>query len=290
MKNVEMPLTSSNIQDYLFCRVPFGVISSPFLLGARVDRHLDSYSSDIERLLKRDIYMDNVITGAKSKEESMLFYDTSKRIFSEASMNLSEWITKSDEFNDTIPVYDRAGQKTIKVLALSWNTVEDTIRLKRDLGDTCVTKRDMLKQGASVFYPLGLFSSITLRGKLLLQNIWMKKLDWDDPIDESEIKVWSSLKEDLFRISDLKVRICVSIQGKDALSNLLCFCDASTRAYSTNIYLEQQSDDERKSELIFSKTRIAPTYGSTTPRLELIALLIGVRSFTVCEGATTFGD
>ena len=45
-----------------------------------------------------------------------------------------------------------------------------------------VTKIDVLKEISSVFHPLGLFSSVLLKGKLLLQTLWSKQLDWDDVI------------------------------------------------------------------------------------------------------------
>ena len=56
----------ANKQEYRFCRVPFGVISSPFLLGATIESHLDSCENELANKLKRDIYVDNLITGTST--------------------------------------------------------------------------------------------------------------------------------------------------------------------------------------------------------------------------------
>ena len=51
----------NNIQMYRFCRVPFGIISSPFLLAAAIDYHLKNCNSDVDEKIRENIYVDNVI-------------------------------------------------------------------------------------------------------------------------------------------------------------------------------------------------------------------------------------
>ena len=59
---------------------------------------------------------------------------------------------------------------------------------------------------------------------------------------------------------------------------LLAFCDASEKAYSLTIYLRSSQDGEMTTNLIFSKSRVAPRKLVTIPQLELMSTLIGVRS------------
>ena len=78
---------------------------------------------------------------------------------------------------------------------------------------------------------------------------------------------------------------------------LVCFCDASAKAYATAVYLHQSFDDTCKADLIFSKTCLAPQ-NTTIPRLELLAVLIGIQAlkFVLKElylnisGKTVFTD
>ena len=88
-----------NIQEYRFCRVPFGVISSPFLLGATIDSHLESYNTVLTDSLKRDIYVDNLITGTETTKDAVQMYHSIKQIFQEASMNIREWISNDESVN-----------------------------------------------------------------------------------------------------------------------------------------------------------------------------------------------
>lgn len=57
----------------------------------------------------------------------------------------------------------------------------------------------------------------------------------------------------------------------------MCFCDASAKAYATALYFHQKNERKTKVDLVFAKCRLAPLKRITIPRLELMAVLIGVR-------------
>ena len=82
---------------YRFCRVPFGIISSPFLLAATIDCHLKNCNNEVSETIRKNIYVNNVITGALSCQEAVYLYNVFKQVFKGAAMNLRDWLTNSQE-------------------------------------------------------------------------------------------------------------------------------------------------------------------------------------------------
>ena len=70
-----------NVQIYRFCRVPFGIISSPFLLAAMIDLHLQKYRNPVAEKIRDNIYVDKLLTGADTKDKLKELYHESKDIF-----------------------------------------------------------------------------------------------------------------------------------------------------------------------------------------------------------------
>ena len=81
LKDLNIPQTENNLQILRFTRVPFGVISSPFLLGATILYHLKKKETEVAKKIERDIYMDNVITEENSTNKAVAFYHAAKLIF-----------------------------------------------------------------------------------------------------------------------------------------------------------------------------------------------------------------
>ena len=75
LRNKNILEVEDNIQAYRFCRVPFGIISSPFLLAATIDYHLKNSDFNIANNIRNNIYVDNVITGTQTVSEAIEFYN-----------------------------------------------------------------------------------------------------------------------------------------------------------------------------------------------------------------------
>ncbi|GFY24395.1 pro-Pol polyprotein [Trichonephila clavipes] len=74
-----------------------------------------------------------------------------------------------------------------KVLGIPWDVVHDyfTIDVKGLLQlDTSkpITKRIVLQSAGKIYDPVGFLSPYTIRLKCLLQELWLRKLSWDDEL------------------------------------------------------------------------------------------------------------
>ena len=196
-------------------------------------------------------------------------------------MNLRAWISNNDEVNATFTTADKAEVKSLKVLGHKWNIADDTISLKTTITNSSVqnmTKRLILKRIASIFDPMGLICPVMLPVKVFLQNLWSKNLDWDEHLCDKDQKIWATVTTDLENLSQCCVSRCITRQNQtDVEYRLLCFSDASEKAYAAVIYLNEMSGQRSTTNLVFAKSRLNPLKKISIPRLELLAVVIGLR-------------
>ena len=169
------------------------------------------------------------------------------------------------------------------MLGLSWIVNEDILSLNQiALEPTSdVSKRQVLKHIAAVYDPLGLFSPVTLPGKLFLQELWNQKLSWDETLSSQDRDKWGNIQTDLKNLPSCRVSRYIGLtqeSQKMATYQLVSFCDASKHAYAGVVYLYQKIGKTCKVDLVFSKLRLAPNKAVSIPRLELLAALIGTRA------------
>ena len=169
----------------------------------------------------------------------------------------------------------------MKILGFTWIMRTDQMVINVHTGadtESILTKRAVLKQIASAFDPLGLFSPVILRGKIFLQHLWNQNLSWDETLSSQDVIQWLDIEEDIHKLkSSTFQRYIGFMQQEKCTYHLLAFSDASKSAYATYVYLYQECGKLRKVDLVFSKTRLAPNKDIGIPRLELLAAVIGTR-------------
>lgn len=272
--------------------MPFGIICSPFLLEGTLRFHLKKEGSCIAKLIGDNIYVDNVCVGVSSAEEALHFYKEAKGIFKGASMNLQEWTSNCDEFLNHLPEKERLKGNVIKVFGLVWNQAEDYIQIpsfKVNLDEFNITKRQVLSGISKLYDPLGLISPVTLLGKLFLQKLWSSnKLNWDEHLSPPLWDEWKGLVQTWQKLHTLRIpRYIGQPDQDDSICQLIVFCDASAKAYAATVYLRIVNRESVQVNLVFSKLRLAPLETKrlgkgkvTLPRLELLAVVIGVRAIS----------
>ncbi|VDO76067.1 unnamed protein product [Heligmosomoides polygyrus] len=193
VRDIGRPPTPENIVVYRFTRVTFGLNASPFLLASTIEFHLDNMTSgsSMGQEIKENLYVDNLIIGAESKEEALDKYYIAKDIFTGLSMNLREYLSNDEDFNKTIADDDQSKTSSPKVLGVSWNPSKDTIVLRGTMSTTSiVTKRTVTMQLASVYDPLGLLVPVLLPAKVFLQSLWKDEYSWDTPLSPHLREQW----------------------------------------------------------------------------------------------------
>ncbi|GFT02924.1 integrase catalytic domain-containing protein [Trichonephila clavipes] len=286
------------LQVYRFNRVIFGVNSSPFLLAATIKYHIEKYNEihpiTVQHL---DSFMnvDDWITGQDTREEALFMSRHAKNIMKEAGMEMRKWISNDTvlmaqwaaEGFDTHPMDAsiRLGTNKTKVLGMAWQTLDDCLTLdtKGLLEFVSINennKRFMLQTIGKIFDPLGLLSPFTIRIKCLIQELWIKKITWDDILPPKLKEKWLIRCKELPLLDNLRIPRLVLDSTNDEVSDLIeihIFCDASKLAYGAAAYVKVRKQNEKLVNLITSKTRVAPLKAVTLPRLELLGALVAAR-------------
>ena len=168
---------------YRHRRVVFGVNSSPFLLGATIEYHLENLlelakSREEQRVLtqlKESFYVDNCVTSVKTQEERADFQSRATETMQRGGFKLRGW-----EFTGT-----DVDQGPSSILGILWNKSADTLSLCLNFTDcieTAITKRKILSAAHKLFDPLGWCCPTLLIPKLMLKDLWLEKIGWDSEV------------------------------------------------------------------------------------------------------------
>ena len=164
-------------------------------------------------------------------------------------------------------------------LGLCWDINTDMFTFKVAVTDKPYTRRGVPSIVNSVFDPLGLAAPVTIRGRLLLQELSRGVQDWDAPLPVKKVSTWEKWKSSLEELSSLLVPRCyvpISL-SKPMYTELCLFSDASNWAIGAVAYLRAVTKEGCcEVGFVMGKAKLSPQPEPTIPRLELCGAVLAV--------------
>ncbi|XP_064485951.1 uncharacterized protein LOC135398480 [Ornithodoros turicata] len=262
------------VETWRMTRVPFGAKSSPFLLAVSITHHLQSAAAqcpETAALLSTHFYVDDLVVAVGSSQEASLLYRQARDILLEAGMKLVKWTSNDMKLRTLFQDEGTTSMSTTplrKVLGLNWDIDSDEIQLSvksltEFLERRADTKRYVLQAVSRTYDPLGYVAPYVITAKILLQRIWLAKLQWDDQLPEALMNTWHRWCQEVTMLSDFRVprRLSgASAPLQESTQSLHVFSDASTKAYGAAVYLVLQSDDGNiEISIVLAKARVPPS-------------------------------
>ncbi|XP_062703517.1 uncharacterized protein LOC134285973 [Aedes albopictus] len=164
--------------------------------------------------IKNKHYVDDYLDSVDTEEEAVELALEVAEVHSKTGFRIRNWVSNRTSVLEAIGEANPAAVKSLsmnsqsafeRVLGISWIPGDDvfcfTINLQGDLeSEVAPTKRTMLSFVMKIYDPLGLVGSLVIQGKILLQDVWRAKIDWDEQISEdlfSRWKLWLQMLKEL---------------------------------------------------------------------------------------------
>jgi hypothetical protein len=203
------------IETFRLKTVTYGLGPSPFL-AIRCINELASINMEhfpiTSKILLRDFYVDDVLTGADSLETALQIRKELTTILQQAGFELRKFASNnitllpSNNSSDKFTSLDMQTQN--KTLGVIWEHNTDNIKYSVDPGQLTshkFTKRNILSIIAKLFDPLGLVGPVTVVAKIILQEVWASKIDWDDSLPSTILSKWSTFLQNFITLNSLTV-------------------------------------------------------------------------------------
>lgn len=300
--------------EYVMSSLIFGSKASPTSALFVKNKNAEDFKKSMPEAvwsIQNSSYVDDFLDSFETQNIAIKTVKDIEVINSKGGFEMHTWISNdkevATEVNQTkihLGTEINLEQNTLldknieKVLGLRWDTVTDVIRFNVNLSSISEnilqykekpTKRIFLKIIMSVYDPLGLIAPFIIQSKIIMQDVWVNKIEWDGKIGDTQFEAWKKWLNELQEVTLCHIPRCyVSHSKRKVKQDLHIFCDASTKAYASVGYWRVEFyDGSVETNIIASKSRVAPLKPISVPRLELQAALLGTRLAKMIENEHT---
>jgi hypothetical protein len=186
---------------------------------------------------------------------------------------MRKWVSNESNVlppNESQSEFLNLNKEINKTLGLFWNNIQDTLHYKYepDTEVSTITKRTILSTISKFFDPLGLIGPLITKAKILLQKLWLLKIDWNQSVPENINIFWLQFVEELPSLHDISISRFVLGKQKIKRTELHGFCDASQAAYGAVLYIKFIDHKQNcHVNILCAKSRVAPIKTISLPKL-----------------------
>ncbi|XP_067622000.1 uncharacterized protein [Eurosta solidaginis] len=219
--------------------VTYGMASAPYLAIRSLNYLADLYQSNFvigSNIVKSSFYVDDLLCVADSIAELSRIQDEVTELLKLGGFDLAKWHSNHQRFRyETTDKDLNLDTSLTSTLGLKWDQIQDNFIfsfLPKQPRKDRVTKRTILFIASSLFDPLGLVAPVIVTAKILLQELWLLKLERDESVPQNIQSAWKAFVNNLSDLSSVKVpRYCLSTNIQSL--QIHGFCDSSIRAEFT---------------------------------------------------------
>jgi len=189
---------ADEISEYQMLVHIFGKADSPCCANYSLKRTaLDqpNIKDSVIESIDRDFYMDDYLKSDASKESLLDLSNDVIRVLSKANFRLRKWISNSQYILDNFQPSEcllssqklddiNSNDSNYRTLGILWNIKSDLFKINYSSKDYPESKRGLLGLLCSVFDPIGIVAPCLIEPKLIIQELWRRKIEWDDPLPQ----------------------------------------------------------------------------------------------------------
>ncbi|XP_046145647.1 uncharacterized protein LOC123988932 [Osmia bicornis bicornis] len=284
------PSSSETPVEYRLTTVTYGTACAPYLAIRTLLQLAEEERSHFPlgaRCLESNTYVDDTFAGADELAVAVNIRQELIALLRSAGVELHKWAANHP---DLLPFNMRQSgsddsksisfDESVKTLGVQWNPGQDEFRFTtldfKSLSGA-VTKRSVLSSIARLFDPLGWLAPITIAAKILMQDLWILKCEWDSALPVEVRDRWLEYCNSLSALPTLSIGRWLGASCNSEVQ-IHGFSDASSRAYAAAVYIRINEGDGRfRTSLLSAKSRVAPVKTVSIPNLELCGAVLLIK-------------
>jgi hypothetical protein len=242
---------------------------------------------DLLAKVTENFYVDNYLDSFEITSEAVVKSKEMSDLLAKGGFKLGQWGSSSKVVLASVPGallsnpslnLDLDELPTERTLGLKWNCQRDAFEMTTQVDPKSSTKRSLLRAVSSIFHPLGFLTPVVLTARVILQDLWRGKIDWDDAIPTQLRERWLKWADTLRNLESISIPRCYRRSIDSSISvQLHTFSDASKVGFGAVVYLRLETEGGVEVAFVIAKSRVAPLRLLTIPRLELSGAVLACR-------------